>query len=89
MRTSCLQLSDFASWPCASRCSSCCSSTVLPHCAAEVPVFFYSGRILERLGVERALHVAMGCYVLRLCCYLVGGWAGERVVDCSLQWQEA
>jgi len=48
------------------------------NCAAEVPVFFWSGRILERLGVERALHVAMGCYVLRLCCYLVGGCLGGR-----------
>lgn len=46
----------------------------------QVPVFFYSGRILERLGVERALHVAMGAYILRLCCYLVGraGQAGRR-----------
>lgn len=56
-------------------------SVSLPLCAAEVPVFFYSGRILERLGVERALHVAMGCYILRLCCYLVS-WG--RVADGGL-----
>ncbi|KAL4434055.1 hypothetical protein ABPG75_000496 [Micractinium tetrahymenae] len=40
------------------------------NCAAEVPVFFFSGRILERIGVERALQVAMGAYVVRLSCYL-------------------
>lgn len=51
------------------------------NCAAEVPVFMLSGRILDRLGVERSLHLAMACYVLRLCCYLVrcrGGRAGGQ-----------
>lgn len=41
------------------------------NCAAEVPIFFFSGPLLAWLGVEQALHVAMGAYVLRLCCYLV------------------
>ncbi|PSC72947.1 Major facilitator superfamily domain-containing 6 [Micractinium conductrix] len=40
------------------------------NCAAEVPVFFFSGPILERLGVERSLHVAMAAYLARLSYYL-------------------
>lgn len=48
------------------------------NCAAEVPVFYLSGPILERLGVKKALNLAMAAYVVRLCCYLVSGlgWAG-------------
>lgn len=54
------------------------------NCAAEVPVFMLSGRILDKLGVDRSFHLAMACYVLRLCCYLVrcgGGWVGGRGMD--------
>jgi hypothetical protein len=41
------------------------------NCAAEVPVFWASGRLLKALGVERALNIAMAAYCLRLLCYLV------------------
>lgn len=51
------------------------------NCAAEVPVFALSGRILERLGVPRALNLAMAAYLLRLLAYLVrGGGFGRPTV---------
>ncbi|GAB4815579.1 hypothetical protein N2152v2_002625 [Parachlorella kessleri] len=40
------------------------------NCLAEVPVFYYSGPLLEWLGVERAFTLAMCGYVLRLCAYI-------------------
>jgi hypothetical protein len=42
-------------------------------CMLQVPVFYYSGQIIERLGVERAFNLAMAGYVLRLCAYIVSG----------------
>ena len=41
------------------------------NCLAEFPVFYFSGPIVERLGVERAFTYAMVAYVLRLCAYIV------------------
>ena len=43
-------------------------------------MFYYSGQIIERLGVERAFNLAMAAYIARLCCYVVsrgGAWAGR------------
>eukprot|EP00887_Chlorella_sp_A99_P003417 scaffold7.g3417.t1 len=40
------------------------------NCAAEVPVFYFSGQLIQWLGVERALNLGMAAYVLRLCCYV-------------------
>ena len=53
------------------------------NCAAEVPVFYYSGRIIEHLGVERAFTLAMCAYVLRVCCYVVRlGGVEEVLAEC-------
>ncbi|KAL6777249.1 hypothetical protein ACKKBF_B20760 [Auxenochlorella protothecoides x Auxenochlorella symbiontica] len=39
------------------------------NCAAEIPVFFFSGKILERVGVLPAFHLSMAAFLLRLTCY--------------------
>ena len=41
------------------------------NCNAEVPVFYYSGALIKRLGVELALNLAMGAYCVRLVAYAV------------------
>jgi hypothetical protein len=38
-------------------------------CAAELPVFAFSGQILDVLGYSCALHVALGAFCLRLLAY--------------------
>lgn len=43
------------------------------NCAAEIPVFYFNSRILARLGVLRAFHLAMAAFILRLACYAVWG----------------
>lgn len=45
------------------------------NCAAEIPVFYFNSRILARLGVLRAFHLAMAAFILRLACYAV--WGGD------------
>lgn len=51
------------------------------NCAAEVPVFYFSGQIINWLGsVERAFNLAMAAYVLRLSCYVVRG--SSQVCGC-------
>lgn len=37
----------------------------------EVPVFYFSGALIKRLGVNKALNISMGAYVVRLGCYAV------------------
>ena len=34
-------------------------------CAAEVPVFFFAGSLVQRVGARRMLDVAVACYVVR------------------------
>lgn len=41
----------------------------LPSTLGQVPVFFFSGQIIRRLGVNAAFRLAMGAYVLRMGCY--------------------
>ncbi len=41
------------------------------NCIAEVPVFFYSGAIIQRLGVEATMQLSLVAYALRFTAYLV------------------
>jgi len=41
------------------------------NCIGEVPVFFFSGALIKRLGVNAAFNLAMAAYLLRLGCYAV------------------
>lgn len=41
------------------------------NCVAEVPVFFYSGAIIQRLGVLTTMQLSLGAYALRFLAYLV------------------
>ena len=43
------------------------------NCLGEVPVFYYSGALIKKLGVQAAFNLAMGAYLLRLGCYIVSG----------------
>lgn len=45
-------------------------------CAAELPIFFFIGRLLSWLGVNIALHMVLGVYILRLVLYYLLPWAG-------------
>lgn len=38
----------------------------------EVPVFYFSGAIIKRIGIDTSFNIAMGAFVLRLGCYGVG-----------------
>ena len=38
-------------------------------CAAEAPVFHFSGPLFDAVGLPVVLHAVMGAYVLRLCLY--------------------
>jgi hypothetical protein len=50
------------------------------NCVAEVPVFYYSGALIKKLGVELAINLAMGAYCVRLAAYAVsrGDWRARR-----------
>lgn len=41
------------------------------NCVAEVPVFFYSGEIIKRLGVAATMQLSLAAYALRFLAYLV------------------
>ena len=43
--------------------------TLFAMCVAEVPVFFYTGALLKRVGIDVVLHVVLGCLVLRSLAY--------------------
>ena len=61
--------------------------TLFAMCVAEVPVFFYTGALLKRVGIDVVLHVVLGCLVLRSLAYtamprFVGAWfAAPAAVD--------
>lgn len=38
-------------------------------CAAEVVVFWYSGALIQRLGIRRCTHLVFAAFLLRLLCY--------------------
>lgn len=55
-------------------------------CAAEVVVFWFSGRIIQGLGIRLCMHLVFLAFLVRLLCYAtlarwgslwkVRGWAG-------------
>ncbi|KAK9828635.1 hypothetical protein WJX72_001232 [[Myrmecia] bisecta] len=45
-------------------------------CLTEVPMFFFAGKIIDKLGVKNVLNIAVGAYVLRLMCYSMLGSFG-------------
>ncbi|GAQ79149.1 major facilitator superfamily protein [Klebsormidium nitens] len=51
--------------------------TLTMTCVAEVPMMWFSGRLIKRLGVLGVLYLVLGCYVARLAYYsvLVEPWA--------------
>ena len=58
--------------------------TLFAMCVAEVPVFFYTGALLKRVGIDTVLHVVLGCLVLRSLAYtamprFAGPWLAAPV----------
>jgi hypothetical protein len=58
--------------------------TLFAMCVAEVPVFFYTGALLKRVGIDVVMHVVLGCLVLRSLAYtamprFVGPWFAAPV----------
>ena len=58
--------------------------TLFAMCVAEVPVFFYTGALLKRVGIDPVLHVVLGCLVLRSLAYtamprFAGPWLAAPV----------
>jgi hypothetical protein len=51
------------------------SMTLVVTVAAEVPVFFFAGRLVDALGVSLVLHGVYAAFLVRL----VRGWGGEGV----------
>lgn len=49
------------------------------NCVAEIPVFFFSGTIIARLGVMTTIQLSLAAYALRFVAYMVGRIA--RQVD--------
>jgi hypothetical protein len=45
------------------------SATLVVTVAAEVPVFFFAGRLIDRLGVTRVLHLVYAAFLIRLAGY--------------------
>jgi hypothetical protein len=45
--------------------------TITVTCVAEVPVFFFTGCLLEAVGVHAVLHGVLAVYILRLAYYSV------------------
>lgn len=45
--------------------------TITITCAAEVPVFYFTGWLLEAVGVNAVLHGVLAVYALRLTFYSV------------------
>ena len=63
--------------------------TLFAMCVAEVPVFFYTGALLKRVGIDPVLHVVLGCLVLRSLAYtamprFAGPWLAAPVRTLSL-----
>ncbi len=63
--------------------------TLFAMCVAEVPVFFYTGALLKRVGIDPVLHVVLGCLVLRSLAYtamprFAGPWLAAPVRALSL-----
>ena len=44
-------------------------------CLGEIPVFFFAGRLIDRLGCVGVIHLAMLSYVVRLLLYYFLQWA--------------
>lgn len=45
------------------------SATLVVTVAAEVPVFFFAGRLIDRVGVTRVLHLVYAAFLIRLAGY--------------------
>jgi hypothetical protein len=54
------------------------------NCLAEVPVFYYSGALIKRLGVELALNLALGAYCVRLIAYAASRCPACLALRCGL-----
>ena len=46
-------------------------------CAAEIPVFFYIGKVMKVTGILLMLHLSLAGFVVRLLCYWVLAWWGS------------
>lgn len=44
------------------------------NCIGEVPIFYFSGAIIKRLGVELSINIAIIAYLLRLAAYAMIPW---------------
>ena len=61
--------------------------TITITCVAEVPVFFFTGWLLEAVGVNIMLHGVLAVYILRLSYYSILQYMvralGPALVSCS------
>ena len=63
--------------------------TISVTCIAEVPVFHYTGWLLDAVGVKIVLHGVLAVYILRLLYYSILQHLVRRTPNCQCQLLQA